>query len=239
MCQCTYLQERVSGWHCNITIVPKNILENCKCWLVFVSKFISSCNYRLYWKSAFALKLYVNQYFPCGVLSRSRRTERFIPQMVQQHQVWHCTVTLSDQNNNIKTYSTCSGDSERWLDSACVLFCFTVFAFGITSSGTVLDQRGSQKWRKFLLICEYNLCSLPCQSSQENRIASLVFKIPLSNTVSLNFDFLESTCQIYGRTSTATQDKPSSLYLVTQKVFICQVKQQDIICFPTSFQYLY
>lgn len=45
-----------------------------------------------------------------------------------------------------------------------------------------------------------------------------------SNTVSWNFELLEPTCQIDGRTSTVTQDKPLAFYLVTQKVFICQEK---------------
>ena len=127
MCQCTHLQERVSGWHCNITIVPKSILENSKCCLAFVSKFVSSCNYRLYWKSSFALKLYVNQYFLCAVLPRCRRTKQFIPKMVQQHHIWHCMVTLSDHNSNTKTYSTNSGALQRWLDLACVLSYASLF----------------------------------------------------------------------------------------------------------------
>lgn len=42
--------------------------------------------------------------------------------MVQQHHVWHCIVTLLDHSdNNIKTYSTNSGDSKSWLDLSCVL----------------------------------------------------------------------------------------------------------------------
>lgn len=35
----------------------------------------------------------------------------------------------------------------------CPLQCFTVLAFGITSSGEVLGLRGSQKWQNLLLIC--------------------------------------------------------------------------------------
>lgn len=183
LCQCTYLQEWVSGWHCNITIVPKNILENCKCCLIFVSKFISSCNYRLYWKSAFALKLYVKQYFPCGVLSRFRRTKQSIPKMVQPHHLWHCMVTLSDHNNNMKTYITNSGDLQRWLDLACALSYASQFlhlelpVLGKFLIGVEVGSGRISFW--FVSFGKYSLCSLPRQSSQEKRIAFLVFKISL------------------------------------------------------------
>ena len=183
VCQCTYLQARVSGWHCNITIVPKNILENGKCCPVFVSKFIFSCNYRLYWKSDFAIKLYVNQYFPCGVLSRCRRTKRFVPKMVQQHHVWHCMVTLSDHNNNMKTQSTNSGDLQWCLDLACVLSQSSQFLhleLSVPGKFLISVEVGRDRisfW--FVSFGKYNLCSLPCQSSQGNRITFFVFKISL------------------------------------------------------------
>lgn len=237
LCQRTYLQERVSGWHCNITIVPKNILENCKCCLIFVSKFISSCNYRLYWKSAFALKLYVNQYFPCGVLSRFRRTKQSIPKMVQPHHLWHCMVTLSDHNNNMKTYSTNSGDLQRWLDLACVLsyasqFCIWNYQFWGSSWSVRKSEAAEFPFDLWALVSTaYAVCHVKVHKRRE--LLFLFLKSHFSNTVSWNFEFLEPTCQIYARTSTVTQDKPLALYLVTQKVFIYQVKQaRHVYMFP-------
>lgn len=181
MCQCTYLQDRDSGWHCNITIVPEIPEILSAVWYLWINLYL--WNYSLYWKSAFALKWYVNQYFPWGELSWCRRSKQFIPKMVQQHHVWHWMVTLSDHANNIKTYNTNSGDLQRWKDLACVLsYTSQYLQLELPVQGRFLIsvEVGSSRisfW--FVSLGKYNLYSLPFQSAQGIELFLLKKKILL------------------------------------------------------------
>lgn len=137
-------------------------------WYLCINLYL--CNYSLYWKSAFALKLYVNQYFPSGVLSRCRRSKQSIPKMVLQHHVWHWMVTLSDHANNMKTYDTNSGDLQRWKDLACVLsYTSQYLQLELRVQGRFLIgvEVGSSRisfW--FVRLGKYNFYSLPFKSAQ-------------------------------------------------------------------------
>lgn len=60
---------------------------------------------------------------------------------------------------------------------------------------------------------------------KRTKLFFIFLKPHFSYVVSWNFRFLHPACQIYGRTSTVTQDKP----LCAQKIFIYQVKQASYV----------